>query len=366
MIQKQTMNSMKSLREHDGELIKHWYVLALEYEVPKKSPIRRYLYDQAFVLFRNTRGEVQVLADRCPHRGAQLSRGRIIDGNIVCPYHGWSMSGSGRLVNVPSNGPATSGNMSRNEKCVQAPPIVRQDGCVWIWPHESQPLASSPEWRFPYFGKTGVQSYFMITDFENETDHLVQNFMDVPHTVFVHSKWFRNRRLLQVPVEIVVGDGRVKVTYLQKNDSIGFTSYLLNPSGEEMVHTDEFIFPNITRVDYGFGKRFFVINSQCSPISRYQTRVFTWIAYDVGFVSSLLRPLMKFYTRKVIQQDVDIMKNQGDNLQFFERSMLAKAPWQSTQADELHIAIDKMRSSGRERLDEIPKMKFTKDREFWI
>lgn len=359
-------SGLKPLRETDGELIKHWYILALESEVPATEPIRRVLYDQAYVLFRDADGDVKALLDRCPHRGAQLSKGKVNDGNLVCPYHGWNFNGEGRLTSVPSDGPNLSTETERKMKCLVAPPVAIQDGCVWIWPHESSATPSLPSWRFPYAGEKHVKSYFMITDFDNETDHLVQNFMDVPHTVFVHSKWFRNKTMLQVPVGINVSHGRVKVTYHQKNDSIGFTEYLLNPRKEEMVHTDEFIFPNITRVDYGFGKNFFVINSQCSPISRYRTRVYTWIAFDVGIATFALLPFMKFYTRKVIQQDVDIMKNQGDNLKFFEKAGTAQPAWRSTQADELHVAIDRMRNAGRRSGHDVFEMNLQREREFWI
>jgi hypothetical protein len=185
--------------------------------------------------------------------------------------------------------------------------------------------------------------------------------MDVPHTVFVHSKWFRNRSLLKVPVQVAVSDARVKVIYNQSQDSIGFTGKVLNPKNDPMIHTDEFIFPNITRVDYKFGNKFFIINSQCSPISRYKTRVYTWISYDIGFMSRLLKPFMNFYTRKVIQQDVEIMKNQGDNFKIF-----GEGEFKSTQADELHLAIDRMRQQGVKDRHEPLSMNFVREREFWI
>ncbi|HWU43121.1 MAG TPA: aromatic ring-hydroxylating dioxygenase subunit alpha, partial [Bdellovibrio sp.] len=282
---------MKSLKECDGDLINHWYILALESEVPADKPVRRVLYDVPYVLFRNSNKKIAVLLDKCLHRGAQLSLGTIDKGEIRCPYHGWKFNSEGHLTEVPSDGPAASEQSSGARGwCAHKVPVAVQDGCVWIWPGDPAKATKAPEWRFPEFGRRSVVQYFMTTDFDNEVTHLIQNFMDVPHTVFVHSKWFRNRSLLKVPVQIYVGLSRVKVIYDQPDDSIGFTEKILNPAGEKMIHTDEYIFPNLTRVDYKFGKRFFIINSQCSPISRYKTRVYTWIAYDVGFLSSLLKP----------------------------------------------------------------------------
>lgn len=353
---------MKSLKECDGDLINHWYILALEKEVPAGRPIKRSLYDVPYVLFRDEKGQVAVLLDRCLHRGAQLSLGTVDQGQVRCPYHGWKFNSEGQVTEVPSDGPTSAGD-SPNSKmgCVHKVPVCVQDGCVWIWPGDIAQATAAPEWRFPDYGKSSTMQYFMITDFDNEVTHLVQNFMDVPHTVFVHAGWFRQRSLLKVPVQVAVNAGRVKVTYNQPNDSIGFTEKILNPGGEAMLHTDEYIFPNLTRVDYKFGKKFFIINSQCSPISRYQTRVYTWIAYDVGWISRLLKPLMRFYTRKVITQDVEIMKNQGDNLKFF-----GEVEFKSTQADELHLAIDRMRTQGVKDRKEPSVGSYVREREFWI
>lgn len=354
---------MKSLHEVDGDLLNHWYILSLESEVPKDKPVRRFLYDTPYVLFRNEQGEVTALLDKCLHRGAQLSLGTVEKGTVRCPYHGWRFDKNGQLVEVPSDGPGAEEKEDGKKKswCIHKTPVAVQDGCVWIWPGDVALATEKPSWRFPHHAERQVTQYFMITDFDNEVTHLVQNFMDVPHTVFVHSKWFRNRSLLKVPVQVAVHDARVKVTYNQTKDSIGFTEKILNPQGEPMLHTDEFIFPNITRVDYKFGKRFFIINSQCSPISRYKTRVYTWIAYDVGLLGPLLKPFMQFYTRKVIQQDVDIMKNQGDNLKHF-----GEMEYKSTQADELHIAIDRMRVQGVADRKAPATMNFVREREFWI
>lgn len=354
---------MHSLREQDGDLVNHWYILALESEVPAGKPIKRYLYDTPYVLFRNEKGEVTALLDKCIHRGAQLSLGTVENGAVRCPYHGWKFNSDGQLIDVPSDGPSVEAQdaVKKRNWCTHKTPVVVQDGCVWIWPGDAKLATAGPSWRFPEYGNKAVVSYFMITDFDNEVTHLVQNFMDVPHTVFVHSKWFRNRSLLKVPVDIAVGNARVKVTYNQTQDTIGFTSKVLNPGNEPMIHMDEFIFPNLTRVDYKFGKKFFIINSQCSPISRYKSRVYTWIAYDVGLLSRVFKPFMQFYTRKVIQQDVEIMKNQGDNFVQF-----GEGDFKSTQADELHVAIDRMRVKGITNRHDAHEINFNREREFWI
>ena len=203
----------------------------------------------------------------------------------------------------------------------------------------------------------------MITDFDNEVCHLAQNFMDVPHTVYVHSKWFRNRKMMEVPYSLEVADGRVKATYRKPRDTIGFVlGRVFNPEGRPMEHTDEFIFPNLTRVDYRYGEYGFIINSQCTPVDRFKTRVYTWIAYRGNWMAPLVKPLMQLYTRKVIQQDVEIMENHGSNLQRFDE----RSDWRSTAADEIHIAITRIRELGSTDPKEAMKVAFKKEKVFWI
>lgn len=37
----------------------------------------------------NVAGELHALEGKCPHRGGPLGQGRLQDGVLVCPWHGW-------------------------------------------------------------------------------------------------------------------------------------------------------------------------------------------------------------------------------------------------------------------------------------
>ena len=66
----------------------HWHPVALSESVAGK-PIAVTLLGHALVLWRDDADAVQAWADQCPHRGAQLSLGQVVDGRLECPYHGW-------------------------------------------------------------------------------------------------------------------------------------------------------------------------------------------------------------------------------------------------------------------------------------
>lgn len=367
---------LAGLREHDGKLRENWYIAGLtaELERSKNGLLATTVYETPLVIYRDSQGLLHAALDRCLHRGAKLSEGACTEGKLRCPYHGWVYGTDGRVCEVPSEGThegATGAKVrTGNAWTLRVFPVVEQDGALWVWMGDQAPLAS-PTWRFPYADNREWSGYFMVTDFHNEVTHLVENFMDVPHTVYVHEKWFRNRREIKVPITVELGRSRVVVTYEQPNDSIGFSSKVLNPDGNPMLHTDEFIFPNITRVDYRFGDRGYVINSQCTPMGRYRTRVYTWIAYRLlpgalgrAVQRMMIRP-MEFYTRQVIEQDVEIMKNQGSNLEQLDEHGYGR-PFMSTAADELHIAIERLREMGRDGDERLHTVAWTKEREIWI
>jgi len=348
-----------SLQARDKHLTQNWYVACLSRELGSKKPIQRIIYDQAYVLFRSDNGKVVCLPDRCLHRHAQLSKGDLFNGCIGCPYHGWTYDQEGVVVEIPSEGPQFVKDQGRR----LAPlPVVEQDECVWVWMGSGSPSPALPPFRFPYFNESKWSHYFMITDFDNEVTHLAENFVDVPHTVFVHKGWFRSPKKTKVRIEVKIAGGEVLTTYIQPNDSIGFTSWLVNPKREPMVHTDRFILPNITKVDYTFGANHaFTIISQCTPISTLKTRVYTAIIFKMGWFNWLFYPFFRFYTRVVIEQDVRIMANQGEN---FGRDMSEN--FLSTGADVIHQGVEKLRSLAREGDSQAMHYTSAEEKDIWI
>lgn len=346
-----------SLAERDGLIKEHWHIACLSGELTDR-PLQRVIYDKPFVLFRDKNKIAVCLPDRCLHRHALLSEGECRDGKITCPYHGWKYDSNGTVVSIPSEGPDYS---SSKHKTISFP-VIEQEGVIWVWTHDSSPGEMTP-WHFPRYSESGWVHYIMVTDFDNEVTNLVENFMDVPHTVFVHRGWFRNKGQTKVPMAVDTKNGRVLVTYDQGQDEIApLLRPLMNPHNEPMLHTDEFIFPNITNVTYSYGSKFgIIINSQCTPVSSMKTRVYTYISYKLALFNSLIKPFIHYYTRQVIEQDVLIMKNQSRSLEFD-----LKTSYRSTPADEVHKAIEKLRSWGETDLKKVQEFQETKQAEFWL
>ncbi|MGH7768621.1 MAG: Rieske 2Fe-2S domain-containing protein, partial [Candidatus Binatia bacterium] len=74
-----------------GELLRrYWHPVAIAKEVSEDNPIKFVrILGEDLVLFRDKKAGVGLLHDRCSHRGASLSYGRVEERGIACPYHGW-------------------------------------------------------------------------------------------------------------------------------------------------------------------------------------------------------------------------------------------------------------------------------------
>ena len=89
----------------EGHLKNYWYAAGTSKDVGVKKPIKRIIFNIPIVLWRTKDAKLSALLDRCAHRNAPLSAGRIRDCGIVCPYHGWVFGQNGQCSNIPSEGP---------------------------------------------------------------------------------------------------------------------------------------------------------------------------------------------------------------------------------------------------------------------
>lgn len=342
-----------------GTLHENWYIAALSKDIGNKKPHATTIMEEPLALWRDADGKIAAVIDRCLHRNAPLSAGHVSEGCIGCPYHGWSYDSSGSCVLVPSEG---KGQAPRPDRKLEAFPVIEGDGFVWVYMGTPDRAVEKAPFSFPP-GGDGWDSYTMLTPFAGDVTDLVENFMDVPHTAFVHSGWFRkasNAKEAEAIVERTTD--AVHVEYFQPDDSIGFAKRILNPDNAAMTHTDRFFMPNVTRVDYGWGpRRGFIITSQITPIGPAEAMVYTAITFRFGPLNPLARALLPAYTRVVINQDVKIMEKQTANL-----SRFGSRRFHGTAADIIHRSIEALREhalDGKQRDETLPT---TKRIRFWM
>lgn len=157
-----------------------WYAAAFDHEVGEQL-LARTLLDQYIVLYRAPDGAPVALADRCPHRFAPLSLGKLVDGVVQCPYHGLRFGADGACVHNPHGAVPAAARVS-------AFPLLERHGLVWIWMGE--PAGADPallpdfsaihdhERRAPVRGYLRVGcNYQLVTD----------NLLDLSHVAYLHT-----------------------------------------------------------------------------------------------------------------------------------------------------------------------------------
>src|SRR5436189_860661 len=77
-----------------------WYLVARSEEVADR-PVALKRLSRNIVLWRGEMGELNAVEDYCPHRGAPLSMGEVVNGDIACAYHGVRLNGRGIVTDVP-------------------------------------------------------------------------------------------------------------------------------------------------------------------------------------------------------------------------------------------------------------------------
>ncbi|WP_437672872.1 Rieske 2Fe-2S domain-containing protein [Sorangium sp. So ce131] len=109
-----------------------WYIIANARSVGKR-PVTIERFGTRIVLFRDGRGALVAARARCPHRGADLGLGRVVDGSIECPYHGFRFSADGRCVAMPCEGRAAVAGGAGAALALTRFEVREHRGLVWLW-----------------------------------------------------------------------------------------------------------------------------------------------------------------------------------------------------------------------------------------
>jgi phthalate 4,5-dioxygenase len=116
-----------------GNLLREYWIPVLQSEDLASSdsdPLRVKLLGEDLIAFRDTAGDVGLLANNCPHRGASLFFGRNEEHGLRCVYHGWKFDTTGQCIDMP-NEPAES-DFRTKVKAV-AYPCREVNGIVWTY-----------------------------------------------------------------------------------------------------------------------------------------------------------------------------------------------------------------------------------------
>ncbi|KAF5206771.1 Pheophorbide a oxygenase protein [Thalictrum thalictroides] len=183
--------------ENEGETEKfdwysHWYPVMPLCDLDKRVPMAKKILGIDIVVWWDKNEEKwQVFEDKCPHRLAPLSEGRIDQwGRLQCVYHGWCFNGSGDckfIPQAPVDGPPVN---TVKKACAAVYPSIEQNQVLWFWPNsDSKYKDIATKEKPPHIAELDDPSYTSsmgTRDIPYGYEVLVENLMDPAHVPYAH------------------------------------------------------------------------------------------------------------------------------------------------------------------------------------
>jgi phenylpropionate dioxygenase-like ring-hydroxylating dioxygenase large terminal subunit len=218
-----------------------WVAVACSRNLAKR-PLRVTLHDDAIVLFRDGPA-IRALPDRCPHRMAPLSGGKVVGGLLECPYHGWQFDGSGRCRAIPGHvGALPTVQMKRWH-------ATERDGVIFVSP------AARLDTPFVH-GVIGPPPVLRIVESRTRGSVLdvAENILDATHTHYTHRGILRglSSTRYRVRIDITGGPDWIEARYTGEDRQLGLVSALLD--GDRSVSVGRFRAPGIAELEF-WGRR---------------------------------------------------------------------------------------------------------------
>ncbi len=187
----------------------HWYPLLPLEDIEPQKPTSATLLGIPLVIWKSTTSPTyKIFLDRCPHRLAPLSEGRIDEsGNLMCSYHGWQFDSAGECQRIPQAENADLIAKQKDNLCVTVYPSRQENDLLWVWMDADTPeLAAKTD--LPLSPQIDTSKGFvwssMVRDLAYDWQTLVENVADPSHVPFAHHGIQGNRdRAMPIPLQIV-------------------------------------------------------------------------------------------------------------------------------------------------------------------
>lgn len=158
-----------------------WYALCRAPAL-KRAPLRLRRLSRELVLWRDAQGQACVADARCPHRGADLGLGRVRNGELECPYHGFRFDGSGACTAMPCEG-----SQARAPSALHLSLLTSREeyGFIWLW-HARDAETPGP---IPWVPGAQVPGPGCVTgelEWPVRFSRVMEGMLDMHHVPFAH------------------------------------------------------------------------------------------------------------------------------------------------------------------------------------
>ncbi|MEU8804385.1 aromatic ring-hydroxylating dioxygenase subunit alpha [Spirillospora sp. NPDC048819] len=316
-----------------------WYAVEFA-DAVTRAPKRVTCLGQDFVIYRKRDGGVVCLSDLCAHRGAALSRGKVVDDQIACPYHGWRYEPGGACTLIPAN---PEGRGIPKKARVDSYPVREEYGLIWAFlgdlpEDERPPIPHFPEHDDPKFARVDVN---MII--EANYERTFENVVDAAHTPFVHGTRFGNPDKPQIPdYEITQDDwSAVADIMLSPPPARGLWKRLYKKEGpSELVVTNGWYLPNIVKLHVRLPFGDMILYDHNIPLSRDRTLV-KIVGYRNFFTGRWADRDARRRIESILLQDKPVVESQRPELLPYDLPA------------ELHLRSDALQVAYRRRRQQL-------------
>lgn len=183
-----------------------WYVGALSSELGQALHAVKML-NENIVMYRKQDGTPVALEDSCPHRRLPLSKGRLINDEVECGYHGLTFDCSGQCVKAPGVAQIPRAAVVRQYPCAE------RYGMVWVWMGDAALADESliidiPEWGREGWGVNSGDAMTIDCNYLYVTD----NLLDPSHVSWVHQTSFGSASMIGKPLKVDMAENGVTVS----------------------------------------------------------------------------------------------------------------------------------------------------------
>ncbi|MBV9321680.1 MAG: Rieske 2Fe-2S domain-containing protein, partial [Mycobacterium sp.] len=167
-----------------GELMRrYWHPVATLVELDQEPVQAVKLLGENLALYRSEDGQLGLLAQRCPHRGASLAYGIPEEDGLRCCYHGWKFGPDGCCLEQPAE-PEDSTFKDRIR--IPAYPVQVMGGLVWAY-LGPEPVPLLP--RFEIFVNPDMDRDVGISRLPCNWLQVAENTVDPVHIEYLHMRY---------------------------------------------------------------------------------------------------------------------------------------------------------------------------------
>lgn len=214
-----------------------WFFVSYSDELAPGDVKSLHYFGRDLVLFRNHSGVAGVLDAYCPHMGAHLGHGGVVEGDVLrCPFHSWAFRPDGFCVDIPYA--KAFPPICKREPIAGRYPVTEANGVIWAWyhPNDIAPLydvLTVAEFTEPGWAPQTRREW----RFRSNPQEIAENGVDFAHFQYVH-------RMDAVPEGEARYDGHVR-----RSEANGVRTMTL-PTGETRI-----VNSSVTTVQNGAGQK---------------------------------------------------------------------------------------------------------------